>query len=789
LADPTEDTDELALPERLPVLALPGVVLFPHVVLPLAIEIPEQIALVDEVLQGDKLLALAALKPDRAADEPPGDDAPFHVAGTLAQIVRMMKLPDDSVRMLVQGRSRLHLDQPVKRGDFWIAEVREIPITAAEGVRIEALRRSVSELFREIVGLSPALPDEVGPLVDALDDPAKLADFVAANVAFDVEAKQELLAEGDVARRLERVTELLGKELEILQARADIQNRVQERMGKSQREYVLREQMREIQDELGEGQGGEAAQLRAELEAAEMTDEARAQAEKELARLERMGSQSAEYGVVRTYIDTLLSLPWKKESEAEVNLPDAREILDRDHYGLEKIKERIIEYLAVRKLNPHVQGPILCFVGPPGVGKTSLGRSVAEAMGRVFARISLGGVRDEAEIRGHRRTYVGAMPGRIVQAMRTAEVRNPVFMLDEIDKIGQDFRGDPTSALLEVLDPAQNDTFVDHYLEIPFDLSATVFIATANSLATIPEPLLDRMEVLHLSAYAPGEKLEVARRYLVPKQMAEHGLQGEQVEITEDALVRLIAEYTREAGVRNLERAVGGLLRKAAVQVVEGRTDSIRITAETLPDYAGPPRFRSEIAGREEEVGVATGLAYTPVGGEILFIEAVRMPGRGRISLTGQLGDVMKESARAAFSYLRASGDVLDIDREVFTSTDVHLHVPAGATPKDGPSAGVAMTVALASLLSGRPVRPEIAMTGEITLRGHVLPVGGIREKVIAAERAGIQTVLLPDRNEPDVEDIPQEVRDHLDIQFIEHASEAFDRALIEEPVLAGAVP
>ncbi|MBA2572802.1 MAG: endopeptidase La [Gemmatimonadetes bacterium] len=789
MADPTEDTDELALPERLPVLALPGVVLFPHVVLPLAIEIPEQIALVDEVLQGDKLLALAALKPDRAADEPQGGDAPFHASGTLAQIVRMMKLPDDSVRMLVQGRSRLHLDQPVKRGDFWIAEVREIPITAAEGVRIEALRRSVSELFREIVGLSPALPDEVGPLVDALDDPAKLADFVAANVAFDVEAKQELLAEGDVARRLERVTELLGKELEILQARADIQNRVQERMGKSQREYVLREQMREIQDELGEGQGGEAAQLRAELEAAEMTDEARAQAEKELARLERMGSQSAEYGVVRTYIDTLLSLPWKKESEAEVNLPDAREILDRDHYGLEKIKERIIEYLAVRKLNPHVQGPILCFVGPPGVGKTSLGRSVAEAMGRVFARISLGGVRDEAEIRGHRRTYVGAMPGRIIQAMRTAEVRNPVFMLDEIDKIGQDFRGDPTSALLEVLDPAQNDTFVDHYLEIPFDLSATVFIATANSLATIPEPLLDRMEVLHLSAYAPGEKLEVARRYLVPKQMAEHGLQGEQVEITEDALVRLIAEYTREAGVRNLERAVGGLLRKAAVQVVEGRTDSIRITAETLPDYAGPPRFRSEIAGREEEVGVATGLAYTPVGGEILFIEAVRMPGRGRISLTGQLGDVMKESARAAFSYLRASGDVLDIDREVFTSTDVHLHVPAGATPKDGPSAGVAMTVALASLLSGRPVRPEIAMTGEITLRGHVLPVGGIREKVIAAERAGIQTVLLPARNEPDVEDIPQEVRDHLEIQFIEHASEAFDRALIEEPVLAGAVP
>lgn len=789
MAEAPEVNDAAELPERLPVLALPGVVLFPHVVLPLAIEAPEQVALVDEVLQGNKLLAVAALKPERTADEAEGADAPFYEAGTLAQIVRMLKLPDDSVRMLVQGRTRIHLDTPTRRGDFWVADVREIQLSDDDGVHMEALRRNAADLFREIVALSPALPDEVGPLIDALDDPAKLADFIAANVGFDLEAKQELLAEGNVAKRLERITELLNQEREVLQARADIQSRVQERMGKSQREYVLREQMREIQNELGEGQGGEAAQLRAEVEAAEMTDEARAQAEKELTRLERMGSQSAEYGVVRTYIDTLLSLPWKRESEAEVKLQQARDILDRDHYGLEKIKERIVEYLAVRKLNPDVQGPILCFVGPPGVGKTSLGRSVAEAMGRVFARISLGGVRDEAEIRGHRRTYVGAMPGRIIQAMRTAEVRNPVFMLDEIDKIGQDFRGDPTSALLEVLDPAQNDTFVDHYLEIPFDLSATVFIATANSLSTIPEPLLDRMEVLQLSAYAPGEKLEVACRYLVPRQMEEHGLQPERVEITEDALVRLIAEYTREAGVRNLERAVGGLMRKAAVEVVEGRTDAIRITADTLPDYAGPPRFRSEIAGREEEVGVATGLAYTPVGGEILFIEAVRMPGKGRISLTGQLGDVMKESAQAAFSYLRASGDGLEIDRELFTTTDVHLHVPAGATPKDGPSAGVAMMVALASLLSGRPVRPDIAMTGEITLRGHVLPVGGIREKVIAAERAGIQTVLLPARNEPDVEEIPQEVRDRLDIQFIERASDAVERALAEEPALAGAAP
>ena len=784
MAPETETPAEVVpeVPDRLPVLALDGVVLFPHVVLPLAIDKPEQVALVDEVLQGDKLLAIAALKAGREATEQNEDDPPFYGTGTLGQIVRMMKMPDESVRLLVQGRTRVVLNAPVRRGDLWIANAQEVEITATEEPEAEALRRSVADLFREVIRLSPTLPDEVATLVDGIDEPAKLADFIAANMGFGTEAKQELLAEGDVARRLERITEFFGTELEVLRARAEIQSRVQERMGKSQREYVLREQLREIQNELGEGQGGEVAQLRAEVEAAKLTDEARAQAEKELARLERIGAQSPEYGVIRSYIDTILGLPWKNETELDADLGEARRILDRDHYGLEKIKERIIEYLAVRKLNPDLQGPILCFVGPPGVGKTSLGRSVAEAMGRVFARISLGGVRDEAEIRGHRRTYVGAMPGRIIQAMRTAGVRNPVFMLDEMDKIGQDFRGDPTAALLEVLDPAQNDTFVDHYLEIPFDLSATVFIGTANSLSTIPGPLLDRMEVLELSAYAPGEKFEVARRYLVPRQMEEHGLKPEQVEITDDALVRLIGEYTREAGVRNLERAVGGLMRKVAVEVVEGRSEVVRITAESLPEYAGPPRFRSELAGREEEVGVATGLAWTPVGGEILFIEAVRMPGKGKISLTGQLGDVMKESAQAAFSYLKSGADGLEIPQEVFDSTDVHLHVPAGATPKDGPSAGVAMTVALGSLLSGRRVRPDVAMTGEITLRGHVLPVGGIREKTIAAERAGIRTVLLPGRNRPDVEDIPTEVRERLDIHFVEHASEALDRALAEAP-------
>ena len=783
MAEPLENA-AVTLPDRLPVLALPGVVLFPHVVLPLAIDRPEQIAMIDEVLQGNKLLAVAALKPNGQENT---TEPPFFDVGTLAQIVRMVKLPDDSVRMLVQGQKRLELGEVIRRDDFWVAGIRELEVIGVRGSEAEALRRSVADLFKEVVALAPGMPDEVAPLVDSIDDPEKLADFVAANMTFSTEAKQELLAEPEVARRLERVAEFLGEEREILRTRAEIQSRVQERVGKSQREYMLREQLREIQNELGEGQGGEVDQLRAEVEAAEMSDEARAQAEKELTRLERMGSQSAEYGVVRSYIDTLISLPWKQESAADVDLAEARRILDRDHYGLEKVKERIIEYLAVRKLNPDVQGPILCFVGPPGVGKTSLGRSVAEAMGRVFARVALGGVRDEAEIRGHRRTYVGAMPGRIIQALRTAGVRNPVFMLDEIDKIGQDFRGDPTAALLEVLDPAQNDTFVDHYLEIPFDLSATVFIATANALSTIPPPLLDRMEVLELSAYAPGEKLEVARRYLVPRQMAEHGITEERVEVSDDALVRLIGEYTREAGVRNLERAVAGLMRKAAVEIVQGRTEPLRIDAESLPRYSGPPRFRSELAGREEEVGVATGMAWTPVGGEILFIEAVRVPGKGRIQLTGQLGEVMKESAQAAFSYLRASADRFDIPPDVFESSDVHLHVPAGATPKDGPSAGVAMTVALASLLSGRPVRPEVAMTGEITLRGHVLPVGGIREKVIAAERAGIHTVLLPGRNEPDVEEIPAEVRERLEIHLVDHASEALEHALASEAAMAGA--
>jgi ATP-dependent Lon protease len=766
------------VPERLPILPLDGLVVFPHVVLPLAISTPHHVALIDEVLQSHKLVTLAALKPGREDTEADEADPPFFGAGTLAQIVRMMKLPDGSVRMLIHGRSRLQLQAFQKRGDWWIARVQELQDTNAEGPETEALRRAVATIFQEIITLSPALSDELIPVLNSIAEGSKLADFVAANSSFDLETRQLLLAQPDVRARLERVAELLGEEREILEYRSQIQNRVKTRVERSQREYWLREQMREIQSELGEGESGETTQLRTELEAAELSDDARAQAEKELARLERMNPQSAEYQVVRTYLDWLMDLPWRRESEESVELERARRVLDRDHYDLEKIKERIVEYLAVRKLNPGMQGPILCFVGPPGVGKTSLGRSIAEALGRTFVRISLGGVRDEAEIRGHRRTYVGAMPGRIIQALKTANVRNPVFMLDEIDKIGQDFRGDPTAALLEVLDPAQNDTFVDHYLEIPFDLSRIIFIATANTLSTIPRPLLDRMEVLHLSAYAPGEKFHIARRYLVPRQLAEHGLSTKQVTVSDGALQRLVAEYTREAGVRGLERMVARLMRKAAVEVVEGAEETIRVTQRNLPRYVGSPRFHSEIAGREDEVGVATGLAWTPVGGDILFIEAVRMPGKGNISLTGQLGDVMKESAQAAFSFLRSTATAWDVPEETFRSSDIHLHVPAGATPKDGPSAGVAMATALASLLTGRPVRRDVAMTGEITLRGHVLPVGGIREKVIAAERAGIRRVLLPARNEPDVEDIPEEVRAALEITFADHVDEVFRIAL-----------
>src|SRR6266511_2437675 len=724
--------------DRLPVLPLGQLVVYPHVVLPMALLDPHAVQLIDEVVQGDKHLLLAVVKPAGGAE--PAEGAVMHArpdelyeVGTLGTVVRMLKLGDGSVRVMVQGLERARLLEVIATDAWLVARYEEMPSTGVEDARTEALKRTVHAQFSRVIDIAPYLGEELHEVLGGLTDAAKLADFVAANLDLALPAKAELLALDDV----------------------------------NHREYVLREQLRVIRQELGEDEGeDELDELARRLDEAGASAEAKKVGERELKRLRNMSPQSAEYHVARTYLDVLASLPWSRTSEDRLDLKSAREILDRDHYDLKAVKERILEYLAVRTLNPQARGGILCFVGPPGVGKTSLGQSIAEALGRRFTRVSLGGVRDEAEVRGHRRTYVGALPGRIIHALQRCETRNPVLMLDEVDKMGADVRGDPTAALLEVLDPAQNGAFVDHYIEVPFDLSGVMFIATANSLAPIPDPLLDRMEVLTLPGYTPGEKLAIAKRYLLPRQLKETGLQMERANIADGALERLIGEYTREAGVRQLEREIQGVLRKAALEVVEGRAATIKITAKNLEKFAGQPKVQSEVAGREAEVGVATGLAWTPEGGDIMFIEAIQMPGKGQITLTGQLGDVMKESAQAAWSLLRARAGVLGIPLEAFTQSDVHLHVPAGAVPKDGPSAGITIATALASLLCNRPSRHDVAMTGELTLRGRVLPIGGLKEKLTAAARAGVTSVLVPARNKSDLIDLPEEVQKLLDIKL-----------------------
>jgi len=666
--------------------------------------------------------------------------------------------------------------------DHWlVARFETFPPGTGEDARTEALKRTVHAQFSRVIDIAPYLGEELHEVLVGITDGGKLADFVAANLDLALPAKAELLALDDVNRRLERLAELLGQELQVLEVGSQIQEKVRTRLDQNQREYVLREQMRVIRQELGEeAEEDELTELSKRLDEAGLHEEAKKVAERELKRLRQMSPQSAEYHVSRTYLETFATLPWGRTSTDRLDLKAARDILDRDHYDLKTVKERILEYLAVRTLNPSARGSILCFVGPPGVGKTSLGQSIAEALGRRFTRVSLGGVRDEAEIRGHRRTYVGALPGRILHALQRCETRNPVLMLDEVDKMGADVRGDPTAALLEVLDPAQNGTFVDHYLEVPFDLSGAMFIATANSLAPIPDPLLDRMEVLTLPGYTPGEKLAIAKRYLLPRQLKETGLAGEKAGVADSALERLIAEFTREAGVRQLEREIQGVLRKAALEVVEGRAATVKITAKNLEKFAGQPKVQSEVAGRTPEVGVATGLAWTPVGGDIMFIEAIQMPGKGQITLTGQLGDVMKESAQAAWSLLRARAVGLGIPLEAFTQTDVHLHLPAGAVPKDGPSAGIAIATALASLLCRRPARHDVAMTGELTLRGRILPIGGLKEKLTAAARAGVKTVLVPARNQNDIVEVPDEVKQLLEIRPVETIDEVLDLALLE---------
>ena len=770
--------------ERLPVLPLGQLVVYPHVVLPLALTDPRAVQLIDEIIQGEKRLLLGVVKPAGGIEPPEGavmNTLPHQLydVGTLGAVVRMLKLGDGSVRVMVQGIERARLQDIVQGERYLMAEYQPLVENLIEDARTEALKRTVIAQFSRVIDIAPYLGAELHEVLAGITEAGKLGDFIAANLDLALPAKAELLAVDDVTRRLERLAEFLAQELEVLEVGTQIQEKVKSRLEQNQREYVLREQLQVIRQELGEDTGDdELDELAHRIAQAELSPEATKVADRELKRLRQMSPQSAEYQVARTYLDVFATLPWTKVSQDRLDLKAAREILDRDHYDLKTVKERILEYLAVRTLNPEAKGSILCFVGPPGVGKTSLGQSISEALGRKFTRVSLGGVRDEAEVRGHRRTYVGAIPGRILHALQRCETRNPVLMLDEVDKMGADVRGDPTAALLEVLDPAQNSTFVDHYLEVPFDLSGVMFIATANSLAPIPDPLLDRMEVLTLIGYTPAEKLQIARRYLLPRQLKETGL-GERATVADGAMERLIAEYTREAGVRQLEREIQGVLRKAALEVVEGKTTGVKITIKNLEKYAGQPRVQSEVAGRAPEVGVATGLAWTPVGGDIMFIEAIRMAGKGQITLTGQLGDVMKESAQAAWSLLRARAGALGIPLESFTQTDVHLHVPAGAVPKDGPSAGITIATALASLLCNRPSRHDLAMTGELTLRGRVLPIGGLKEKLTAAARAGVTTVLVPARNKSDLVDLPDEVLRLLDIKQVDTIDEVLELALL----------
>jgi ATP-dependent Lon protease len=770
------------LPDALPVLPLRETVTFPETLTPLAVGQERSIKLVDDVLGANRMLVMVASRDPE--DEEPGPSGLYEV-GVVGIVARMLKVPDGTLRILVQGTQRVQLGPYVAEEPYLVARIAELPDVVDEGPELEALSRNVQRTFSEIVEHIPYLPEELQMAVANIEDPAALGHLIAGALRISTEEKQELLEEVDIAARLRKLSQILARELEVVQLGSQIQSQVQSEVDKGQREFFLRQQLKAIQDELGEGdeQQAEANELRQRVEEANLPEHALKAAERELSRLEKLPPAAAEHGVIRTYLEWLVELPWSKTTEDDLDIPHAREVLDADHYDLEKVKDRILEYLAVRKLKPDSPGPILCFVGPPGVGKTSLGRSIAKALGREFERISVGGVRDEAEIRGHRRTYIGALPGTIIRALRDAGSRNPVFMIDEIDKMGADFRGDPSSAMLEVLDPAQNDSFRDHYLDLEFDLSEVMFIATANILDTVPGPLQDRMETIELAGYTLEEKRHIARRYLVPRQIGANGLKPSQIEFSDSALTAIIEEYTREAGVRNLERQVGTICRKVARDVAEGRSKGkgkVKISAKRARELLGRRRFFAEQRRRTKVPGVATGLAWTPTGGDVLFIEATAMPGAGKLTITGQLGDVMKESAQAALSYVRGHWrDIAaDLDESWFAEHDIHIHVPAGAVPKDGPSAGVAMTVALASLISRRPVRNDVAMTGEVTLTGQVLPIGGLKEKSLAAQRAGIKRVIVPARNEGDVAEIPEHERSALEFVFVDEVSKAIDAAL-----------
>ena len=773
-----ERADELTFPATLPVLPLKDTVVFPGFPTPLAIGQERSIKLVEDVVSGDRVLALVTVKNEEA--EQPGSDDLYRV-GTAAVIHKMIKVPDGTLRILVEGTRRVGLDHVVQEDPYLVGEFAELPDELEESKEVEALTRNVQNLFGRVIGLVPYLPEELQIAAANVEEPSALCNLVASTLRLKTEEKQALLEQPDVEVRLREISTILNRELEVFELGSKIQSQVQEEMEKGQREFFLRQQLKAIQDELGEGDADQAElnELRNRFAEMELPEEVRKSVDRELSRLEKIPSAAAEHGVIRTYLDWLVSLPWNKVTEDNLDLDNARAVLDEDHYDLEKVKERILEHLAVSKLKNDLSGPILCFVGPPGVGKTSLGQSIARALGRKFARLSVGGVRDEAEIRGHRRTYIGAMPGAIIRTLRDAESINPVLLIDEIDKMGTDYRGDPASAMLEVLDPEQNKHFRDHYLDLPFDLSKVLFICTANTLDTIPGPLLDRMDVIPLSGYTEDEKFGIAKRYLVPKQFEAHGLGAGRVAVSDRALRLIIREYTREAGVRNLERRLADVLRKAARQIAEGKTraKTLRIDERRVRRWLGPRRFEGEVRKRTSDPGVATGLAFTAVGGDVLFFEATAYPGKGRLTITGQLGDVMQESAQAALSWVRAHAKQLGLDPEWFREHDVHLHVPAGAVPKDGPSAGITMATAIASLVRSQPVSDDVGMTGEITLTGQVLPIGGIREKSLAAQRAGLKRVIMPRENEPDLAELPPETKRELEFILVDSIDQVFDAA------------
>ncbi|MFH1006231.1 MAG: endopeptidase La [Candidatus Latescibacterota bacterium] len=775
------DPEEPKIPSQIPILPVRDVVLYPYTVAPLVIQRPGSAKLIDDAAAGSRIVGVVTQRETRIEDPGPKD---LYEIGSAGLIHKMLKIPDGSVRILVQGLARIRIRDFAQTDPYLKANVTVLEEVMEKTLELEGMTRNISNQFRQVVSLTPHLPDELQVAISSMDHPGRMADLVAFSLPnLSSRERQDILEMLDVKTRLEHLMVLLGREVEVLEVGTKIQTQVQTEMGKLQREFWLRKQLEEIRKELGEEneRETETQELRERIEQAGLPEEAKQEAERELNRLAKMPAQAAEYTVARTYLDWLLDLPWNTATEDRLDIVQARKVLDEDHYDLEKIKERILEYLAVRKLKSDMKGPILCLVGPPGTGKTSLGRSIAQALGRKFVRISLGGVRDEAEIRGHRRTYVGALPGRIIQGMKKAGSNNPVFMMDEVDKIGADFRGDPSAALLEVLDPEQNSTFSDHYLEVPFDLSNVMFVTTANTLAPVPPALLDRMEVITLTGYTQEQKRRIAQQYLIPRQLEAHGLTGSSMELADEALLRIIREYTREAGLRNLEREIAQVCRKVAKTLAEEEAVPGRITADRIPDFLGPQRFFNEVAERSNEPGVATGLAWTQAGGDIIFIEATKMRGSKNLILTGQLGEVMKESAQAALSFVRSRANRLGLREDFFQKNDIHIHVPSGGIPKDGPSAGIAITTALVSLLTDRPVRPGLAMTGEVTLRGKVLPVGGIKEKVLAARRAGIDTVILPKWNEQDLDELAEDIRKELHFKFVDRMDEVLGLAVFWE--------